>query len=248
MPLIASLRSLDHLLNRFDQLSQRHVQFIEHFDENFTDVDNPLRHVHRQAEEQQKTQEKLRLPLSIDDEEENRPRAMGDFHRAVKISRYLHRPPSYASNQDRPTSRTSVSTSTLTTVSAPLPPTIRETSSADLRPSHPSKARWTNPIHHAPGREDPPPRRRYGRSPITFFSMETANRLSKPRVYHHSPIKRVPPTKRPAVQPVKISVSPAKKSRPAVHLSTPTTISLKFPLSSSRVKLKSSFFSSHRVL
>ena len=243
MPLIASLRSLDHLLNRFDQLSQRHVQFIEHFDENFTDVVNPLRQVQRKGEEQQQTQDKLSLPLASD--EEDRPRTVADFHRSVKISRYLHRPPSYASNQDRPSSRTS----TLTTVSAPLPQTIRETSSNALR-SLPSKARWTNPVHHAPVTPDPPPpppRRRYGRAPITFFSMETANRLSKPRVYHHLPIKRVPPTKRADVKPGKISVPPAKTARPAVHLSTPTTISLKFPSSPSRVKLKSSFFSSHRV-
>ena len=263
MPIIASLRSIDQLLNRFDELSQRHAQFVEHFEQSFAETDNPLRHVHRPDDEQRKTVERiLRAAEENDDgDEEQQPKAGRDFHRSMKITRYLHRPPSYVSN------RGPARSSTPTTVSEPLPRTTREIISIEPRLSQ-AKAQWTNPVHRAPVTQDPPaPRRRYGRSPITVFTIETINRLSKPRVYHRSPITRVPPrsafsspspSKR-VVNPVQSQV-PAKKarltvnppSRPLLHLSSPKTVALKFPLFAPRLSVptknvKPSFIASHRV-
>ncbi|CAF1516360.1 unnamed protein product, partial [Adineta steineri] len=41
--MIPVLRSIDSLLNRFDELSQRHTTLVSNFDKNFTNIENPLR-------------------------------------------------------------------------------------------------------------------------------------------------------------------------------------------------------------
>jgi hypothetical protein len=45
--MIPVLRSIDSLINRFDELSKYHADLLSNFDTNFSDVQNPLRNVAR---------------------------------------------------------------------------------------------------------------------------------------------------------------------------------------------------------
>lgn len=190
------LRSIDVLLNRFDQLSQRHSELSSKFDTNLIDIANPLKDVAREAEEQRQTvenlsqisHETLEYGSSIDNSE--------TFNRLITKSRHGNRPPNYSSNDSffNP-NRVPSRSSWVTTESSPSndpssliyqpsrkqtsnsAPTSRVTFDENSRSRDRfitrSKIRISQPMLSPP--------RRQNRTPITAFTMETVNRLSKPR-------------------------------------------------------------------
>ncbi|CAF0745164.1 unnamed protein product [Rotaria sordida] len=204
--MIPVLRSIDGLLNRFDELSQHHASFISDFEKNITDIENPLRDVTRDEEEQRKTAESL---LTTSTENFDQTGSFGnveDFNRRITKSRTHNRPPSYSSNDtnsfyNRVPSRSSLAT----TESAPPPrtstlttrPVIGKTStsqsviSTSIQNLNQPKVRLTTKIKPKIIPESLPTTRQYPRSPITTFTMETAIRLSRPKTCDHSLDQRV---------------------------------------------------------
>lgn len=217
--MIPVLRSIDSLLNRFDELSQRHAYFVSNFERNFTDTANPLRDVSRDEDEQRKTTERL---LNTSRETDDRMGSIGtldEFNRHVVKSRSRNRPPSYSSNDttsycNHVPSRSSFATidstpilnsSSLITKQVIMKPKTApaaiNSSSERLNPSKTRTAAKNKskilPYNDLP-RTDP-----YGRNIITTFTVETVNRLSMPKAYHGSPVPKPSPKRvhrRPKVQ------------------------------------------------
>lgn len=205
--MIPLLRSIDGFLNRFDELSHRHADLISNFQTNFSDIENPLRSVTRDEEEQRRTAENL---LVANLENGDQMRSFGtveDFNRRVIKSRSNNRPPSYSSNDtssyfNRVPSRSSwVTTESMLPQRAPIltiGPAISKSSatqsvvstSIDTFIEH--KYRVTTKTKPKVIPQNPPPARRYARGTITTFTMETANRLSKPRTYYQSSDQKGP--------------------------------------------------------
>ncbi|CAF2334031.1 unnamed protein product [Rotaria sp. Silwood2] len=199
--MIPVLRSIDGLLNRFDELSQRHASFISNFEKSFTDIENPLRDVARDEEEQRKTAESV-LKASIESIDQiGSIGTVEDFNRRIIKGRSYNRPPSYSSNDtssfyNRIPSRSSWATiesappprmSTLTTGSVTVKTnTSQSVTSISIENRIDSKTRSMTKIKTKVVPQNLPTTHRYARSPITTFTMETAIRLSRPRIYHHS--------------------------------------------------------------
>jgi hypothetical protein len=195
------LRSLDNLLNRFDELSQRHASFISDFDRNFTNIKNPLHDISRDENERRKTTENLsRIPMEIDDQLGS-GRAVEHFNRRVIKNRRPNRPPSYSSNDGSPSLRRIPSRSSLgttesapsagTSVAAVVQSTIRTSNSQPRRSISVEnliepKTRVTIKIKPKVLQQNPSTTKRNARSAITTFTIETINRLSRPRSYCHS--------------------------------------------------------------
>jgi hypothetical protein len=225
--MIPVLHSIDSLLNRFDELSQRHASFVSNFDTNFSDTENPLRDVTRSEEEQRKTTESLLKSTNENNDQMSSFGTVEDFNRRIIKSRGHNRPPSYSSNDSsslfhRFPSRSSFAT----TESAPPPRTstsamIQATLNASVLQSVASssienltepKTRLKTNIKPKVIPQNPSPIRRYARSAITVFTIETVNRLSRPRTYHQSPEQKVSPKRvhrRPRIyQSIKKKVPP----------------------------------------
>jgi hypothetical protein len=201
--MIPVLRSIDSLLNRFDELSHRHASFVANFDTNFTDIENPLHSVARDEEEQRKTTENL-LKTAMENDQLESVGAVEDFNRRVKKSRCQNRPPSYSSNDSSSVyHRVPSRSSWATTESAPPQLTskiamIKTGTSQRIRSSSMDdiiepKTRVTTKIKPKILPQNSPTIRRNARSQITTFTMETAIRLSRPRTCHYSPDQKVSP-------------------------------------------------------
>jgi hypothetical protein len=203
--MIPVLRSIDSLFNRFDELSKYHANLLSAFDANFSDVENPLRNVTRTEDEQRKTAANILLAVNENDDQIGSIQTIEDFHRRIIKNRYLHRPPSYSSNDSsllcRVPSRTSSIATDLssftqisqTTIKASTPqPVIPISNKNFIEP----KIKLTTKIKPKPVLQNPPTPRRYARGAVTAFSKETVDRLSKPKAYNQLPdqcptIKRV---------------------------------------------------------
>ena len=202
--MIPVIRSLDSLLNRFDELSQRHVSLTSTFETNFSDIQNPLHDVSRDENEQLKTAENLRRRVDGDDDDNDQLGSFGtveEFNRRITKSRGYNRPPSYSSNDSSFYHRIPSRSSWATNESAPLPMasntsitqerigtgysrTAPATSNDTLTESMPRRIiRPRTKISI----ENSPPVRRNARSAITAFTMETAIRLSRPKRYNRLP-------------------------------------------------------------
>ncbi|CAF3000107.1 unnamed protein product [Rotaria socialis] len=204
--MIPVLRSIDGLLNRFDELSQRHAGFVSHFETSFTDIENPLRDVTRDDEERRKTSESILNASMENDDQIGSFGTIEDFNRRITKSRSHNRPPSYSSNDtnslfNRIPSRSSFATtesapplyiSALATKQVTVKPrnvqTIASISSENL---FEPKNRFTTKIKTKPLPQNLHKTDQYGRHVITTFTVETVNRLSRPRTYHKSPDEKV---------------------------------------------------------
>ncbi|CAF1083995.1 unnamed protein product [Adineta ricciae] len=194
------LNSLDQLLNRFDQLSQQHAGFKLNFEKNFSDIDNPLRDVARNENEQKKTVDNLSTLTMRKDEKRRSSGTMEDFHRRIIKNRYHHRPPNYCSNENgsflsRTPSRTSLdSTQQLYTPALSLiQTTITTNTRTSILPTsfdHRKKQKSQSTTKIAPKICSVP--RTRPRTPIKTFSMETVDRLSQSKLYHLSSDEIVP--------------------------------------------------------
>jgi hypothetical protein len=206
--MIPVLRSIDGLLNRFDELSQRHTTLISKFDTNFTDIENPLHDVSRTEDEQRKTVDDL-LKITIEDDDQlGSGGAVEDFNRRIIKSRCPNRPPSYSSNEISSVfHRIPSRSSWRTTESAPLPQTSTIAITEETIKTNNSQkilsissdnlieksTRITTKFKPKVLLQNPPLTRRPARSAITTFTKETAIRLSRPRAYHRSPEQKTSP-------------------------------------------------------
>jgi len=209
--MISKFRSIDSLLNRFDELSKCHDSFLSSFDTNFSDIKNPLRHVTRTENEQQKYTEKSGLGLNQNDDPFESIGVLEDFHRRIIKSQYLHRPPTYSSNGGSLIHRVPSKSSLITIESTSLPRisqiTIKTNTSQPVVPTSnnniiESKVNSTKIITPKVVSQNLPSPRRNARGRIRAFTMETVNRLSKPKIYNRlpdqkPPIKRIVPRPKP---------------------------------------------------
>ena len=188
--MIPVLRSLDNLLNRFDELSQRHSSLISDFETNFTDIENPLHDVTRDENERRRTSENL-LKLSIEDDNNNDDQlgsrvTIDDFHRRLSKNRCGNRPPSYMSNETTSIYNQMPSRNSWATIqSAPLPQTTTKTTNISRITKSKSTENFldqpTNKTKTSPHISNLAPLRRNPHQPITTFTLQTAIRLSKPK-------------------------------------------------------------------
>jgi len=171
--MIPVLHSIDTLLNRFDELSKCHTSFLSNFDINYPEIKNPLRIVSRTEEEQEKTN--ANLLFVVNDNRKESIRTIEDFHRRIIKNRYLHRPPVYSSLDNLSFLRVPSRTSSITTDSTLFTriSRIKNTSQRNIQskeklPKVPAQNLSTQ---------------RSARSTITAFTMETVNRLARPKTY-----------------------------------------------------------------
>lgn len=197
--MISTLQSLDNLLNRFDELSQCHSNLLSEFGSKLSEYKNPLRDVTRTKEEQRQTQENLRSTINESRLSIASSGPLEDFHRRVWRSRHLHRPPNYSLNDQS------------------LIPNIPSKSSfTTIESLSPSKVL---PVAKIPKISQPRPTR----EAITVFSMDTINRLSKPKRYNRLPEVKSPTKKSPKIPPSTIK-------RPKVNLEKPSPKKIKEPM------------------
>lgn len=236
--MIPVLRSIDSLLNRFDELSQHHAKLVSNFETNFTDIENPLHDVARDEDEQRKTMENLSKEDDIENDDQlGSGGTWEDFNRRNTKSRCQYRPPSYSSNESNSFLHRIPSRSSWATIeSAPPPQTsivknylqttdrknnfqrIASTSNENLIDPKP---RFITKFKPNILPENPPSSRRHTHSPITTFTLQTAIRLSRPKTcpqfieQKESP-KRV--HRRPRPSPVK-KVDASESSMNSITLS-----------------------------
>lgn len=204
--MIPVLRSLDSLLNRFDELSHQHASFVSNFDTNFGDIENPLRDVSRNEDERRKTTENLAKPMTENDDQLGSIGTTEEFNRRITKSRSQNRPPSYCSNDSNLfVNRIPSRTSWATTESAPPPRTLTTATmqrtiktsvsetvqSNSMKNLFEPKSRMTTKIRPKVVPQNPPIIRRNARAAVTTFTMETVIRLSRPKTYHHTPDQKV---------------------------------------------------------
>jgi hypothetical protein len=183
--MISVLRSIDSLINRFDELSKYHADLLSNFDTNFSDVENSLRNVARTEDEQRKTAANILLVVNENDDQLGSIKTIEDFHQSIIKKRYRHGPPSYTSNDSSLSYRVSTRTE-LTSISQR---TIRVNTSQRVVPASNKniiqlKVKLTTKIKPKVASQNP---RLYARGTVTEFTMETVNRLSKPKTYHQLP-------------------------------------------------------------
>ena len=241
--MIPVLRSIDGLLNRFDELSQRHSSFISNFDSNFSNIENPLRDVARNEDEQRKTAENLSRATTGNDDQMGSSATLDEFNRRIIKSRSYNRPPSYCSNDSSSLlHRIPSRTSWATTESAPPPRTStyamtptaikgnisRPVGSTSLDNLIDIKDKLITKIKPKILPQSPPNIRRPARSAITTFTMETVNRLSKPKTYHQSPNQRSSPKRvhrrTKPYQNMNKERSTSSSPSPQIKRTIPTTI------------------------
>ncbi|CAF3378139.1 unnamed protein product [Rotaria sp. Silwood2] len=191
--MIPALRSIDKLLNQFDELSKYHKNFLSNFDKNFSDIENPLRDIARSEEEQQRTTSKILLVLNENDNQIESIKTIEDFHRTIIKNRYLHRPPIYSSNDNSLCnyipSRTSSIITESTSFSQTLPTNIKTITPQLIVPTsnkiiNETKVHLQTKIKSKIVQLNSSSPQQYTHNKVTTFSMETVNRLSKPKTYH----------------------------------------------------------------
>ena len=205
--IIPVLHSLDTLLNRFDELSQRHTSLVSHFETNISDIENPLHNVARDEDEQRKTLENLsKTPTTEYDERKSSRGTLEDFYRNVTKNRLRNRPPSYSSNDSssfyhRIPSRSSWTTSESLAIPHRPIMSMTESTSRSVR-SQPVTLTANGNVMERKSRvpskskpkilpQNPPVMRRNAHSAIKTFTIETINRLSTPRKYRELPEPRI---------------------------------------------------------
>jgi len=228
--MISTLRSIDSLLNRFDELSKCHDKFISNFDTHFSDIKNPLRNVTRTEGEQRKSIENLLLDVNESYNQFRSIQTLEDFHRRLIKIRYLHRPPCYSSNDISLVHRVPSRSSSITPESISLPKisqiTIKENNNSQSVVPTSKK----NIIESKVGLttktklQNSPSPQRSARAIITAFTKETANRLSKPKRYNRLPdqkssIKTVKQPSKP-YENIKKEVSKCPKLPPINRIQT----------------------------
>ncbi|CAF1069090.1 unnamed protein product [Adineta steineri] len=189
--MIPVLRSIDNLLNRFDELSKSHTNFLTDFDTNFPNIKNPLRDVTRSEEEQQKTAANILLVINENYDEKSSPETIGSFHQRIIKNRYHHRPPNYISNENLSFQYVPSRSSSVTTDSTLLSSRVSQittvssnASQSTIRPSnHESKIKLNTKTKPKVILQNSTTPRRFASSSVTRFTMETVNRLSKPKTY-----------------------------------------------------------------
>jgi hypothetical protein len=191
--MISTLRSIDGLLKRFNELSKCHENLLSHFERDFSDIKNPLRNVARTDEEQQETTTIISLDIKENNDQLRSIATLEDFHRRIVKTQYLHRPPNYSSNNDLLINHVPFKSSVVTTKSVSLPKISKITSK--INPSQPkapnknkniieSKVKSTRKIKPNVVQENSLAPRRGAHGTITAFTMKTVNRLSKPKTSH----------------------------------------------------------------
>jgi hypothetical protein len=191
---IRVLRSIDSLINRFDQLSKYHADPLSNFDTNFSDVENPLRNVARTENEQRKTAANILLVVNENDDQLGSIKTIEDFHQSIIKKQYRHGPPSYASND----SSLSYRVSTTIELASFSQRTIKANTSQSVVPSLNKniiepKVELTTKIKSKVTLQNP---RLYARGTVMEFTMKTVNRLSKLKTYHQLPPNQKPIIKR----------------------------------------------------
>ena len=208
--MISVLRSIDLLLYRFDEISQHHSSLVSTFENNFSEIDNPLREIVRDEEEQRQTAETVSTITADSDERRVAFDNVNDFNRRIVKSRFGRRPPSYASTENIIAANRAPSRSSwITTESAPATDTAPRVSTPRVLKSAISepvtsttvhefleaKAQMTARIKPKMASHTSPTHRRAGRPAITAFTIETINRLSRPKTHHPSPERNPSPVR-----------------------------------------------------
>lgn len=247
--MIPVLRSIDTLLNRFDELSQRHASLVANLDTNFTNTRSPSYNVASDEDEQRKTPDNLLNVNMKNNDQLGSVETVDDFNQ--RITNYER--PSYSSNESTSFVHRIQSRSSWTTTESVLPrPTLTvPITQRPMRTSHSpiassistddligSKKRVKIKTKPKFSPQNPPTMRRNERSIITTFTMETAIRLSRPRTYRHLPEptitqKRVHRRPRPSQAMKKeaslssiasIPVAPPSPLPPKIKRTNPTLI------------------------
>ncbi len=180
--MISTLRSINSLLNQFDELSKFHSNLLTDFDNNFSDIKNPLRHVNRIKDEEENTTTSALFEIDENNDALTSIGPLEDFHRHILKSRFLHRPPNYSS-----TSKLSSISTESVSLSKIILTTNKENTLSPIVLT--SNNRIIQSKVKVPIKDEPKyiPRRRQVRGKITAFTVETINRLSKPRIYNRIP-------------------------------------------------------------
>ncbi|CAF3302188.1 unnamed protein product [Rotaria socialis] len=193
--MIPALRSIDSLFNRFDELSKCHKNFLSDFDNKISVAKNPLRDIVRSEEEQQKSTKDILFAITKNDKKIGSIKTLEDFHRNIIKNRYLHRPPNYAPSDKPLFNRTISRTSSMATESTTLsntsetivnPPLVSQLSVGPISNKNIDEVKVHVSTNIKPKclQQNSSPTKRSTRSKIKVFSMETVNRLSKPKIYH----------------------------------------------------------------
>ncbi|CAF1207631.1 unnamed protein product [Rotaria magnacalcarata] len=199
--MIPALRSIDCLFTRFDELSKCHKNFLSDFDKTISVAKNPLRDVVRSEEEQQKATKDVLFAITKNDKQIGSIKTLEDFHRNIIKNRYLHRPPHYSPSDKLLFNRTISRTSSMATESTTFsntsetivnPPLVSQLSVVPISNKNINavKVHVSTNIKPKCLQQNSSPTKRSVRSTIKVFSMETVNRLSKPKIYHQIPSEK----------------------------------------------------------
>jgi hypothetical protein len=203
--MISTLRSIDSLLNQFNELSKCHENLLSHFERNFPDVKIPLRHVVQTDQEQGKPNANILGDINKKNDQSESIGILEDFHRRIIKIRYLHRPPNYSSNDGLSINRVPTKLSLIKKESNSLSkfPQIKNKINLSQRKTPTTnkniiekQVNLTRKIKPNLVRENSPAPRRRARGAITAFTMETVNRLSKPKTSHRLSDQK------PSIQPL----------------------------------------------
>lgn len=194
--MLSQLRSIDNLLNRFDELSQCHTRLIEEFNQNYSnEEENPLKDVQRDQIQRDKTMENLLKHLREQEETDESSSPLDQFNRSIRKNSHLHRPPSYSSNRSNPFSSVSIPTDSAFETKKILLSTFRSISPATRQISRPPMEETSSNVSIRPPPSFSPSNsnsKSVERKPIRYFSIETAIRLSQPKKYSHLDIRKIP--------------------------------------------------------
>jgi hypothetical protein len=190
--MIPVLRSIDNLLDHFDELTQRHASLVADMHTNFIKTKQPL----RDEDEQRRTSDDLTMGST---EQIGSSGSNEDLNRIIPTNR----PPSFSSNDSsfyrRIPSRSSWATAES---NAPQPVPIRQETAKTNNSSITinsigsligPKGRVTSKTKQRVLPPNPLAMRRNARSAITSFTMETAIRLSRPKTCYRLPMPIVSP-------------------------------------------------------
>jgi hypothetical protein len=167
--MISTLSSIDSLLNQFDELTKFHSNLLSDFDANISDTKNPLRHV-----SPRKPPVNTVLNVDVNDDQFESIGSLEDFRRRIIKYRDLHRPSNDSTSIHRVSSKSFGTTTETVSLSKILVST--------------SNNRIIEPKIKIPIKDESKPTpRRQARGKIRMFTMETANRLSKPKRYNRVP-------------------------------------------------------------
>ena len=162
--MISTLHSIDSLLNQFDQLTKLHSSLLSEFENKFSDIKNPLRPI---------SPARNYFKVDVNSNQFEPIGSLEDFRRRIIKYRDVHRPSNDNTSIQRVSSKSFGTTTEVVSLSKIL------VSTSDNRVHQPQ-------VKISNKEESKSTSRRHARSRPNAFTMETVNRLSKPKQYNRA--------------------------------------------------------------